>query len=194
MTEDQFAQNLANRLAQLLAPPHKVECKRSLLYDLSIDELGKINLGVDPDTGQPIKGKGKGFEQDILIFEEVSGRDTSIIPRIIAEVKLDKVTTHDVIVYSEKADRIRRVYPYVRYGFVLGGMKNIPGRVLRLGQSFDFIAAIPSELDDLSFNIFWKVIDLELKTSKALTGILFGTQKTILVHKHVVIRNLNSSD
>ena len=85
-------------------------------------------MGVDPDTGEPIRGRGRGFEQDILVFDEVAEAHTSVIPRIVAELKFGNVTTHDVIVYSEKADRIRRVYPYIRYGFVLGGMKHIPGR------------------------------------------------------------------
>ncbi len=116
-----------------------------MLYDLSFDDRGKVALGVDPETGKPIQGKGKGFEQDILVFDKAPGGQTSIIPRVVAEVKYGAVNTHEVIVYSEKADRIRRVYPYVRYGFVLGGMAHIPGRVLRLGQRFDFIAALPAD-------------------------------------------------
>jgi hypothetical protein len=95
------------------------------LYDLSFDSKGVVTMGVDPDSGEPIRGRGRGFEQDILVFDEVSDSHTSIVPRIVAEVKLGSVTTHDVIVYSEKADRIRRVYPYLRYGFLLRGMKAI---------------------------------------------------------------------
>lgn len=135
MTEDQFAKLLVDGMKSRLKP-HSVERKRALLYDLSFDHRGSIAMGVDPDTGTPIRGHGRGFEQDILVFDDVADGDTSVVPRVVAEVKWGSVTTHDVIVYSEKADRIRRVYPYVRYGFVLGGMRRIPGRVLRLGQRF----------------------------------------------------------
>ena len=90
-------------------------------------------MGVDKDSGQPLRGSGRGFEQDILIYDESDKGHTSVVPRVVLEVKVGSVSTHDVIVYSEKADRIRRVYPYVRYGFVLAGLKSIPGRV-RLGQ------------------------------------------------------------
>ncbi len=131
-TEDSFADALAAELSAFLKP-HHIGRKRSLLYDLSFDHEGRVTMGVDPDSGEPIRGKGKGFEQDILVYDEASGHHTSIVPRIVAEVKFGAVTTHDVLVYSEKADRIRRVYPYLRYGFVLGNMKRIPGRVLRLG-------------------------------------------------------------
>lgn len=191
MTEDLFAERLADRLKAPLAP-HKVERKRSLLYDLSFDDCGKIALGVDPDTGEPVRGKGRGFEQDILVFDEAPESDTSIIPRIVAEIKFGNVNTHEVIVYSEKADRIRRVYPYVRYGFVLGGMNHIPGRVLRLGQRFDFIAALPADLSDQELSAFTEVMKQEAETSRALTEVLFGHRKPTLFHKRLIITNRTS--
>jgi hypothetical protein len=113
-----------------------VVSKKSVLYALSFDEQGQLQLGVDA-AGEPVRGGGTGFEQDILIFERVQGGVTSIIPRVIAEVKFGRVTTHDALTYAEKARRIRIIYPFVRYGLILGQMSGIPGRVLRLGQEFD---------------------------------------------------------
>ena len=106
MNEDEFADRLVAAIAPALRP-HNIERKRSLLYDLSFDHRGIVTMGVDPDTGQPIRGAGRGFEQDILVFDEVTDSHTSVVPRIVAEVKFGHVTTHDVIVYSEKADRIQ---------------------------------------------------------------------------------------
>lgn len=124
-----------------------------------------MTLGVDPDSGEPIRGRGRGFEQDILVFDAAAENShTSVVPRIVAEVKFSRVNTHDVIVYSEKADRIRRVYPYVRYGFILGGMRHIPPRVLRLGQRFDFIAALPADLSGPEFTAFAEMIRDEAAT------------------------------
>jgi hypothetical protein len=172
VTEDQFVAQLTAALVPRLLP-HKTEQKRSLLYDLSFDHRGVVSMGVDPDTGEPIRGRGRGFEQDILVFDEVGEGHTSVVPRVVVEVKLGGVTTHDVIVYSEKADRIRRVYPYLRYGFVLGGMRSIPGRVLRLGQRFDFIAAIGEELPADEFGPFADMVCAEARASIALTEVLF---------------------
>ncbi|MDZ4684178.1 MAG: hypothetical protein SH850_03760 [Planctomycetaceae bacterium] len=185
-TEDEFADQLAELLKSALAP-HRVERKRSLLYDLSIDHLGKVTMGVDPDSGEPIRGRGRGFEQDILVFDEVADSYTSVIPRIVAEIKFGSVTTHDVIVYSEKADRIRRVYPYIRYGFILGGMKSIPGRVLRLGQRFDFIASVPSDLSEPSVAQFCSVMREEAATSIQMTELLFGKRKANLFRRKLVV-------
>ena len=187
MKEDEFADTLAKRLKPILAP-HQVARKRSLIYDLSFDDRGVVTLGVDPDTGEPIRGRGRGFEQDILVFDAgAEDSQTSVVPRIVAEVKFGRVNTHDVIVYSEKADRIRRVYPYVRYGFILGGMPHIPPRVLRLGQRFDFIAALPSDLTGPEFTAFAEMIQDEAATSVGLTAVLFGARKPRLFRRRLVI-------
>ncbi len=53
--EDQFADVLAARLASFLKP-HCVARKKSLLYDLSFDDKGRVAMGVDPDSGEPIRG------------------------------------------------------------------------------------------------------------------------------------------
>jgi hypothetical protein len=165
--------------------------KRALLYDLSFDHRGSVAMGVDPDSGKPIRDHGRGFEQDILVFDDVANGDTSVVPRVVAEVKWGSVTTHDVIVYSEKADRIRRVYPYVRYGFVLGGMRRIPGRVLRLGQRFDFLAALSADLLPDELDRFYELIWQETRASQTLTELLFDDRSAAIVQKSLVV---NSSD
>lgn len=187
MTEQDFTDTLIKALIPYLSP-HKVEGKRALLYDVSFDNHGAIALGVDPDTGEPVRGRGRGFEQDILVFDEVTGAQTSVVPRIVAELKYGGVTTHDVIVYSEKADRIRRVYPYVRYGFVLGGMTHIPGRVLRLGQRFDFIATIGPEMSPEELRAFCDLMREEAAASVELTEVLFGKTKATILRKQLVMK------
>lgn len=103
-------------------------------------------------------------------------------------MKYGHVTTHDVIVYSEKADRIRRVYPYVRYGFVMGGFSHIPGRVLRLGQRFDFIATISAEMNATELADFCNLMQEEAAASVAITELLFGGKKATMVRKQFVRR------
>jgi hypothetical protein len=76
MTEDEFARKLVSEIKMSLQP-HKVECKRSLLYELSVDCHGDVVMGVDPDTGAPIRGGGHGFEQDILVYDVASGGSAS---------------------------------------------------------------------------------------------------------------------
>lgn len=99
MTKKQFIDELIARVRPGIASA-KIETGRSVLYEMPIDDEGVVNMGVDADSGYAIRGRGTGFEQDILIFEEREGGHTAVIPRVIAEVKLNGVTTHDAIVYS----------------------------------------------------------------------------------------------
>jgi hypothetical protein len=186
MNEEGFVERLVSGVAPHLVP-HKVEPKRSLLYELSVDACGNVIIGVDPVSGEPIRGSGRALEQDILVFDEVTGGHTCVIPLIAAEVKFGAVTTHDVLVYAEKADRIRRVYPYLRYGFVLGGLRRIPGRVIRLGQRFDFIVVLSSELRPAEMNAFCQLMREEAEISKTLTELLFGERKPTVVRKRLEV-------
>ena len=91
-----------------------------------------------------------------------------------------------MIVYSEKADRIRRVYPYLRYGFVLGGMPRIPGRVLRLGQRFDFIAVMSEDPRPEELAEFGKLMREEADASMMLQDLLYGNRTARLVRKRLI--------
>ena len=133
MNEKEFTEYLI-KVLNLQIKPFQIATKKSVLYKMAINDQGHVDMGVNADSGEVIRGGGKGFEQDILIYEETKGGHTSFIPRVIAEVKLRRVTTHDAIVYSEKARMIRSIYPFVRYGLILADMDHIPGRVLRLAR------------------------------------------------------------
>jgi len=185
--EDIFTEALVDRLSLNLTSAH-VARKMSLLYDLSVDERGAVQMGVDIDTGEPIRGKGKGFEQDMLIYEKVNEAHTSIVPRIVVEVKYNHVTTHDVIVYSEKANRIRRIYPYVRYGLLLGKFKTVPGRVLRLGQEFDFICTLQHPFVDAQIQDLRQLLRDEVEVSISLGKLLTGNIKTSMVHRKLLLK------
>ena len=80
-----------------------------------------------------------GYETDILIFEQID--ETRWKPRIIVEAKINSVTTHDAITYSQKAQSHKNVHPYLRYGILIGNRKDypLPGRLFRHGQHFDFM-------------------------------------------------------
>lgn len=151
-----------------------IATRKSLLYDLTVDDDGVVRMGVDPDCGEPIRGGGKGFEQDVLIYECPEADGHRVVPRVVAEVKFNGVHTHDAIVYSEKARRIRTVYPYLRYGLILGGFQKIPGRVLRLGQGFDFIFAVSYPFIVQQVQACQTAFTEEVQTSRDLARIAFG--------------------
>ncbi len=184
LTELQFTEELIKVLSPVLADA-KISSGMSVLYEMPIDDDGVVRIGVDADTGQVYRGKGTGFEQDILVYEEKPKGNITIIPRVIAEVKYGRVTTHDAIVYSYKAECIKRIYPFCRYGMILGGMKTIPGRVLRHGRAFDFIVSLayPFLLEEISEAR--EMFLSELQTSMLTGSVMKGTKKLRVFRKGI---------
>jgi hypothetical protein len=178
--ENEFIKEFISAL-QFKASGCVIETHKSLLYDVTVDGDGRIRLGVDYETGDPKRGGGKGFQQDILICEDRALRQEHVVPRVVIEVKFQSVTTHDTIVYSEKARRVRNIYPYVRYGLLLGGLKTIPGRVLRLGQNFDFILAVSHPL------VPEEVGSARELFSEDLGRIAFGKERISIYRKKMMV-------
>lgn len=184
LTELQFTEELIKVLSPVLTDA-KISSGMSVLYEMPIDDDGVVRIGVDADTGQVYRGKGTGFEQDILVYEEKPKGNITIIPRVIAEVKYGRATTHDAIVYSYKAECIKRIYPFCRYGMILGGMKTIPGRVLRHGRAFDFIVSLayPFLLEETSEAR--EMFLSELQTSRLTGSVMKGTKKLRVFRKGI---------
>ena len=110
------------------------------------------------------------YETDLLIYEEVQKQ---IKPRIIIEAKyLRPINTHDSIVYSHKATQHKAVTPYLRYGIMLGSMKQhhaLPGRLFRHGGNFDFMISFKgTELTSTEKDSLVSLINSEWSFSKQI--------------------------
>lgn len=181
-TEASFGDELAERLRKLIPQKYEVETKRSLLYAVSFNDDGNLHLGQNA-AREPVRGGGTGFEQDFLIFERVADGATAIVPRVSVELKFRSMTTHDSIVYSEKARRIRAVYPFVRYGLILGRANHIPARTVRLGAEFDFMVALPGDISTRALTRVANQLKTELAVSRQMTAVLRGQRKITTLHR-----------
>lgn len=116
------------------------------------------------------------FETDLLIYEK-----TDVIkPRVIIESKIEKVTTHDAITYSNKAQSHKYVTPYIRYGIMLGnrGDYPLPGRLFRHGANFDFMISFKKyELSQEEKNAFIELIKKEIDYSKKVEEMIYESRK-----------------
>lgn len=175
MDEISFTKALVEQL-QPSFPDYELKPGISIFYSLYIDEGGNIPINQN-ENGEPIRGNGTGFEQDILLYERVSGQ-THIVPRVAIEVKFGGVTTHDAIVYSEKARRLRYVYPYLRYGFLIGGVPSLPPRLLRLGTDFDFILRMSNPPLQKEKDQLTSLLKEEIETSQKL-GQIFSRKASV---------------
>lgn len=173
MTESEFGEELADLLRARIGGKLEIETRRSLLYTVAFDDEGRLLLGLN-DKREPVRGGGTGFEQDLVIFLRTPSGDTSIVPRVIIELKFGGVTTHDTIVYSEKARRIKVIYPFARYGLVLGQHPKVPPRVLRLGSEFDFIVAVDANPSPEQEHHLTALLVEEIGLSEGMIGVLNG--------------------
>lgn len=160
-----------------------IEARRCLVYSLTYTPAGIVQEPLDK-SGVPKRG-GTGYEQDILLYETVDRTDggTTLIPRVAIEVEYGG-NTHHAIVHSEKARRIRRIYPYLRYGLILGvrpdkktGRAMLPLRTFVNSRELDFVYAVrraengsphPADLEDLPL-----LLDKELAASLLLGDLMY---------------------
>jgi hypothetical protein len=163
----------------------------SLVPDLR-DALRACNPAFEVSAGQRIRYSneirrytgddatvvnGVSYETDLSIIERLA--DGGWIPRVIVEMKLKSVTTHDAITYSQKAAAHKTVHPYLRYGIMIGnrGTKALPGRLFRHGAEFDFMMIFRAHTptpDEAS--TFTELLLKEVEASRALEQIVFDTR------------------
>jgi hypothetical protein len=124
--ETEFTELIRAELSKAFTS-YKVDKDVCLLYKLHFDAEGNLQ---PTNYRSPTRGQ-LAFETDILI------RD-SIVPLVVLEIKFGRFTTHDVLTYSTKASKHKDLYPYLRYGLVVGGLKKIEHRFFTHNSDFDF--------------------------------------------------------
>ena len=134
------------------------------------------------------------YETDLLVYQKIDNEKWK--PRIIIEDKINSVTTHDAITYSQKASTHKNVHPYLRYGILLGNRKHypLPGRLFRHGAYFDFMLSWKAfEPAEEEWKNFLKIIKREIKYSEQLEEILFKSRsknrkRYIILHKPLYLK------
>lgn len=113
------------------------------------------------------------YETDLLIKDELA--NGSWIPRVVVECKLGHVSTHDALTYSAKAATHKHVHPYLRYGILVGDLKNqaLPGRLIRHGAYFDFMLSwAGAQPTDEEWKVFCQLVGEEILASRKLQELL----------------------
>lgn len=139
----------------------------------------------------PINQNLISYETDILIYEHLNEQEWK--PRIIVEAKIDSVTTHDAITYSQKAQTHKNVHPYLRYGILIGNRKHypLPGRLFRHGQHFDFMASWQEfSANKGEWNGLVQILKSEYEASVKLEEIIFNSRSRTREHFTLLHRPL----
>jgi hypothetical protein len=175
--EDQFLDEAEKAAREILAEPLLVRRGAPLLYQVTVNNL--LELTVKPK--RPVRGQS-AFQTDLSVFERVS--NGAEIPRVVLEFK-PGVTTHDVLTYSTKARKHKQVYPYLRYGLIIGNDKSIPGRFFTHNEALDFCAAAASFKQARVHELFASLLRSEVEASRRLERIIFGKESVHLFRQEI---------
>lgn len=192
MNEREWVQFVVKSLTQPLKEfdeTLKIESHKKLPYSNEIIEYGEKEHEYNE-----LK-----YETDILVYEETSSQKRWI-PRVITEVKINKVSTHDAITYSQKAFTHKNVHPYLRYGILVGNRKHfpLPGRLYRHGAHFDFMISWQSfESSPREFERLLTLITEEVKNSRKMEQIILNTRSPdrehyTLLHRPVKLEDISN--
>jgi hypothetical protein len=156
-----------------------IERGANLLYQVTVDN--RLELKVNPK--HPKRGQS-AFQTDLCVFERIDS-DTSI-PRVVLEFK-STVSTHDVLTYSSKARKHKQVYPYLRYGLVIGSEAGIPGRFFTHNESLDFCVAASSYKVNRLHELFAILLRDEVAAPRDLERIAFGSNPVHVFRNEIII-------
>jgi hypothetical protein len=137
--ERRFAEQLQRLLRDELLLEYVIHIGKSLLYKLEVDVNGQLRPSAE-NLQNPKRGQF-AFQTDILIEKRLN--DNLAIPLVVVELKFGGFSTHDIITYSSKATRHKDIYPYLRYGFIVGESESLSKKFLTHNQGVDFAMAIP---------------------------------------------------
>jgi len=178
VTEAEFVKQLC-RTTQRIVKPLQVVIGAPLLYQVTVN--GDCEITVDP--GAPKRGQS-AFETDIAVFEGLA--DGRRKPRVVIECKL-RLTTHDILTYSAKAQRHKRIYPYLRYGMIIADEKAIPRRFITHNDAIDFCVCAKS-ISARNFRTVWgEILKAEIESSETLERLAFGLIDANVYHTNVTL-------
>ncbi|ACN18050.1 conserved hypothetical protein (plasmid) [Desulforapulum autotrophicum HRM2] len=189
MKETEWAKLVAERLDTELSGFH-VQAGKKLTY---------ANEIIEYDEGSSLYNE-MGYETDILIYESTGEKKWK--PRVVIETKINSVTTHDAITYSQKASAHKYVHPYLRYGIFIGNRKHypLPGRLFRHGAHFDFMLSWKGyEPLEYEWIALIEIANEEISASKQLEEMFFNSRnkdriKYFALHKPLITKSIKNTN
>jgi len=175
MSEKNLEKLLKPKLSDSLKD-YNIEVSANLIYRVIINQKGEY-FPADPKKA---KRGSLAFQTDILIKK-------NNLPLVVIELKDKRLSTHDIITYSYKAQKHKEIYPYLRYGLVLGGWDIISNKFFNHNSDFDFVVAL-GKLNNLdSIKELIRIVKGQLKDAESLLKVLEEKNKTRIFNNKLEI-------
>lgn len=133
----------------------------ALLYQITLDS--DLTARVNPRA--PARGQS-AFQTDLCVFDAET-------PRVVLEFKAG-LTTHDVLTYSAKARKHKQIYPFLRYGVVVGKESTVARRFFVHNEALDFCVALSGKRGQILARILSDLVQAEIRSSRRLQRMLSG--------------------
>lgn len=170
MEESSFVSVFKAVASEVMGEKAVVKRGANLFYQLYLNRTLEMAVSL---TKPPARGSS-AFQTDICIFELLDGVE---FPRVVIEFKAS-ITTHDILTYSAKAGKHKKIYPCLRYGLLASELASIPGRFFIHNENLDFFIAAKKYSDEAKIKSFVKkLIEKELEISRILEQIHFADRK-----------------
>jgi hypothetical protein len=184
MDENKFRKILREKLQNALNDEEYIVLEhKNLIYKVIVNE----NLQFEPhNLKNPCRGKDYAFQVDLLIAK----KDYEL-PLIVIETKYEKLTTHHILTYSTKALKHKGIYPYLRYGLVIGGVNHIPKKFFTHNEGFDFAFALDDVNNDEAIDKLIEVIKQEINNAETLLKIIFNNRNKVKSFNTQIIVNFD---
>lgn len=166
MKESAFVAVFETVAAEVMGKSAVVKRGENLFYQLYLDRSLKLAVSLE----KPPSRGASAFQTDICIFEQLDGIE---FPRVVIEFKTN-ITSHDILTYSTKAGKHKKIYPCLRYGLLASELESIPGRFFIHNENLDFFIAAKNYKDETQLRPFARrLIEKELEISRTLEQIHF---------------------
>ncbi len=177
MNETEFTETLLKELRKALEG-YEIKKGEVLIYKVIVNENGEFNPG---DPQNPRRGN-LSFQTDLLIRK-------NNLPLVVIEAKCGGFSTHDILTYSTKALKHKEVYPYLRYGLVVGNTKVITNKFFTHNAGFDFALALENMHNDKLYELV-EIIEQQLRAAEFLLDILKHKNRTRLFNTNIQVENV----
>lgn len=157
LNEKDFTNEIYNFLVEMF-PKYAISIGKNLLYKIIIDEDGRVS---PKKTLEPARGSF-AFQTDVLI--------SNTVPLVAIEIKYNSLSTHDILTYSTKALKHKEIYPYLRYGLIVGNKERISRKFFTHNSGFDFALAIMN-LDQEREKLY-EIIQKQIRSSELYLELL----------------------
>lgn len=174
MREEEFKKEIQRKLKDELID-YEILINENLVYKVIVNDKGEYR----PEKPRKPKRGYYSFQTDLMIKQ-------NILPLVVIETKIRSFSTHDVLTYSIKAQKHKEIYPYMRYGLLIGNSNVVYNRFFTHNSGFDFALAI-KDIETESISKLIQVINSQIESAKKLLDVIKERNNVVLFNTIIEI-------